>query len=165
MSIKDQEQEAHVCPFHMAMAAGAALVTGRGRQEPLEVCPSALPSPKTSEMKVAAAKGNLTLLVSGINPIVINQKQDVAFTELSSFGSFEINQNDFTWPRLLQAYICSKHLFFKLKELRPLLFLFLLPHSPHLSLSFLLHIHFSFLLSPGSPPNVKIERMAERSSQ
>lgn len=117
MCIKDQEQEAHVCPFHIAMAAGAALVVGgrcrghRGRQEPWEVCPFALPGPKALEMKMAAAKGNLTLVFLGINPVVINQKQDVAFTELSSFGSFEINQNDFTWPSLLQAYICLKHFF------------------------------------------------------
>lgn len=83
----------------------------RGRRELWEVCPSALPGPKALEMKMAAAKGNLTLVVLGINPVVINQKQDVAFTELSSFGSFEINQNDFTWPSLLQAYICLKHLF------------------------------------------------------
>lgn len=105
-------------------------------------------------MKLAAAKGSLTLVVLGKNPL------NVAFTELSSFGSFEINQNYFTWPSFLQAYICLKHLFFKSKELCLLLFLFLLPCSPDLlSLSYLLHIHFPFLL-PWLPSKCKIERTA-----
>lgn len=40
-----------------------------------------------------------------------NEKWDIAFREFS-FGSSDVNQNSFTWPRLLQAYICLKHLFF-----------------------------------------------------
>lgn len=122
---------------------------------PCPARPQSLGEDGGSSHRQQAAARDVSSALLGTNPVGINQKQDIAFKELS-FGSSEINQNGFTRPRLLQAYICLKHLFFKSKELCLLLFLFLLPCSSRLfSLSFLLHILFSFLLPPGSPPNVK----------
>lgn len=73
-----------------------------------------------------------------------NEKWDIAFRELS-FGSSEVNQSSFTWPKFFKSSAVSSLV----------LFLFLLLCSLHLSLSFLLHILFSSLFLSGSPSNLK----------
>lgn len=147
-----------VWPPHTVMAVGTATLDGRegaGALGSLSLC-SAPKSWRRRRRQPKAAAWDVSLAGLGISPVGIDQKAGRNSQKELSFGTFEINQNGFTWPRLLQAYICLKHLSFKSKEPCLLLFLFLLPCSPHLlSLSFLLHILFPFLLPSGSPPNVK----------
>lgn len=135
----------------------------RGGRSPGKFVPLPCPAPKPwrgwrRQPQAAGCSQGCILALLGTNPVGINQNQDIAFKDLS-FGSSEINQNGFTWPRLLQAYICLKHLFFKSKELCLLLFLFLLPCSPRLfSFSFLLHILFFLSSSPWLPSKCKKSR-------